>query len=347
MSDENVVVQTADLSTAGATRLSVAGRRERNFWIALGCAALLHASIFLGVLGSKPQEVGDPNGDDNAISVSLITEKDLDSRSSAIDPATPPPGQPAEAQPQPPPPQPQAEAQPQPQQEAKQEPPAPDPQPPEPQEQPKDVPDAKDEPTPTPPDQVKPEAKAKEQKTAKDEGLTPEESANVLFTLPDMNSANPQSAPEEKKSKSVDTETEPAKAAPKKTAKKQQQQKKTASLDLSDPAARVSSFTGSGEAAFQRPPGITKSGVNDQFARNVIRALQQSMPQLMDVQGRVQVRILLSESGNVVSVDLVRGATNSSLNQNVVFAARQTSYPIPPVGSNLADRTFLVTYIYD
>ena len=141
-------------------------------------------------------------------------------------------------------------------------------------------------------------------------------------------------------------ETETPKAAPKPAPKKPQ--KKVASLDLSTPKNLMQpSFGGGRSAGLQRPPGITRSGLNDAFARGVIRALQQTMPQLVDVNGRVTIRILLSETGNVVEVRLLSGAKNSTLNQDVVFAAQQTSYPIPPTGSNLADRTFMVTYIYD
>jgi TonB family protein len=121
-----------------------------------------------------------------------------------------------------------------------------------------------------------------------------------------------------------------------------------ASLDLSTPKNLMNpSFGGGRSAGLQRPPGITRSGLNDAFARAVIQALQQTMPQLTDVLGRVTIRILLTESGNVAEVRLLAGAKNSSLNQSVVFAAKQTSYPIPPTGSNVADRTFMVTYIYD
>jgi hypothetical protein len=34
------------------------------------------------------------------------------------------------------------------------------------------------------------------------------------------------------------------------------------------------------------------------------------------------------------------------MDQNVVFAAKQASFPIPPAGATTADRTFLVTYVY-
>ena len=41
------------------------------------------------------------------------------------------------------------------------------------------------------------------------------------------------------------------------------------------------------------------------------------------------------------------GLLGSRLDQSVIFAAKQTSYPLPPGNSNVADRTFLITYIYE
>lgn len=96
-----------------------------------------------------------------------------------------------------------------------------------------------------------------------------------------------------------------------------------------------------------RPPGATRSGENDDFGRGVIRALRQTMPSPVGQLGRVTVKLLLSSSGNLIEVQLVRGAEISSLDQSVVFAVRQSSFPIPPAGSTLVDRTFLVTYIYN
>lgn len=100
-------------------------------------------------------------------------------------------------------------------------------------------------------------------------------------------------------------------------------------------------------AAVMRPPGATRSGENDDFGRGVIRALRQTMPSPAGQLGRVTVKLLLSSSGNLVEVQLVRGAGISGLDQSVVFAVRQSSFPIPPAGSTLVDRTFLVTYIYN
>jgi TonB family protein len=98
-------------------------------------------------------------------------------------------------------------------------------------------------------------------------------------------------------------------------------------------------------AAFARPPGITRSGENDDFGRGVIRALRQTMPGSA-VLSQVTIRLLLSETGNLVEVRLVRSGGDPILDQNVMFAVKQSSFPIPPIGSTLLDRTFMVTYVY-
>lgn len=97
--------------------------------------------------------------------------------------------------------------------------------------------------------------------------------------------------------------------------------------------------------AFARPAGITRSGENDEFGRGVIRALRRTMPG-SDRMGQVTIRLFLSETGNIVDVRLVRSSGDGLMDQNVVFAARQASFPIPPAGATPVDRTFLVTYVY-
>ena len=99
-------------------------------------------------------------------------------------------------------------------------------------------------------------------------------------------------------------------------------------------------------AAATRPPGITRSGENAEFGRRVIRALRETMPRSPDTSGRVAVRLFLSETGNLTDIQLVRSGGDPILDQNVMFSARQTNFPIPPAGSTLTDRTFLIIYIY-
>jgi protein TonB len=96
-----------------------------------------------------------------------------------------------------------------------------------------------------------------------------------------------------------------------------------------------------------RPPDITRSGENDEFGRRVIRALRQTMPPARGEVGKVTVRLLLSATGDLSELQLVRPAADPALTQSVVFAVRQSSFPIPPTGATRSDRTFLVTYIYN
>lgn len=97
--------------------------------------------------------------------------------------------------------------------------------------------------------------------------------------------------------------------------------------------------------AASRPPGITRSGENDDFGRNVIQALARVMPRL-NIMGRVTVSIIVNEKGNLAEVKILRPSDDPFLDQNVVFSVRQASFPIPPDRSTLIDRTFYVTYIY-
>ena len=70
------------------------------------------------------------------------------------------------------------------------------------------------------------------------------------------------------------------------------------------------------------------------------------MPQLRETRGRVTVRLKLDKDGGLVSTEVMRPSSVAGLDQNVVFATRQSSFPFPPRNANSADLTFLVTYIY-
>jgi len=126
---------------------------------------------------------------------------------------------------------------------------------------------------------------------------------------------------------------------------KQEQLEQKPPLQLTMPSIPVA--PGGRAAAVARPPGATRSGENDEFGRGVIRALRQTMPSPNGQLGRVTVKLLLSNSGNLAEVQLIRSAGVPGLDQSVVFAVKQASFPIPPGGATLVDRTFLVTYIYN
>ena len=140
----------------------------------------------------------------------------------------------------------------------------------------------------------------------------------------------------------TDSKAARTKDAPAKQAKPKQQ----AHLDLSLPSNTPTATAPQGGASsVTRPPGVTRSGENDEFGRGVIRALRKTMP-MLDVTGRVTVRIVLSQRGDKADVRLVRSGGNKDLDFEVMFSVNQASFPFPPKGASVADRTFLVTYIY-
>jgi len=98
-------------------------------------------------------------------------------------------------------------------------------------------------------------------------------------------------------------------------------------------------------AGVLRPPNITHSSENDEFGRSVIRALRSTMPQSSRT-GRLKIRLLLDEQGRLRDLRLVESGGDSEMERKVLKAAQSTSFPTPPAGSSVPDRTFLVTYVY-
>jgi TonB family protein len=206
-------------------------------------------------------------------------------------------------------------------------------------------------PAAAPPKETPPDTKSPTQ-------ALPEDFADTLAELQETpaDQEKPQKVPEPPK-EAPKPEVKPAEKQPpsKQPEQKQQQQAKpkppqkrtqTSALDLSVPSDDgTDGDDGGTSSAVQRPPGITRSGENDEFARNVIRALQKTMPRER-ANGRVTVRIVLSENGSRADVKLLKSGGDPDLDFNVMFAARQTAYPFPPDKSTLVDRTFTVTYIY-
>jgi TonB family protein len=279
---------------------------------------------------SSNRSLGVENGASDAIAVEIVDGATLkDSMEPPTEATQPPGGQPKQTAATPPP-----------------EPP----QPPEPQTEP--------QPQPTPPAEaaVQPPTPAPPEAAPQESPPTPEEAAKLAAeALPSFEEAPPaektelpKEAPKQEQPKPAQ-KAEPKQAPAKQQAKQQPPKKKTqtSALDLSVPydGSDSDSDGGGSSSAVQRPPGITRSGENDEFARNVIRALQKTMPRER-ARGRVTVRIVLNENGSRADVKLLQSGGDQDLDFNVVFAARGTAYPFPPKKSTLVDRTFTVTYIY-
>jgi TonB family protein len=323
------IVLTVDNPAATSERLARLQQRDRVFWAGLAAAFLAHVLLIVGIGSAREHTLGTPDGANDAIAVEIVDGATLKDSMEPPTPATPPPGaqpqQTAALPPAQPPPEPQAEPQP-------------------------------EEVVPPPP---APET-AKPAETPPTEKPAPDLSAEAVPALDDATPADalhepkPQEAPkqdvpkpEAEKQDTPETKKPPTKQQAKQQPKQQpRKQTQTSSLDLSVPydGAATESDSGAGSAV-QRPPGITRSGENDEFARNVIRALQKTMPRER-ARGRVTVRIVLNENGSRADVKLLQSGGDPDLDFNVMFAARQTAYPFPPMKSTLVDRTFTVTYIY-
>ena len=304
-----------DLSPAGDGPFSaVILPDNRRFWIGVVVAALVHVMFVVGFAAQPPRTIGDPSGDRDAIGVDFISESDLRSISSVSDKAAGKPVSPSNPTPPAPPPQMQAPA--------PQQTPPPEPQP--------ETPPARVEapPPPKPVEQASPLPKA-------EDALEPAPPP----TLEDMVDALRQRA-------EASRPISEAKPEPPKPRATQQKQTRTTMLDLSLPPSVSSGPSGSGGMGMDRPAGITRSGENDSFARGVISALRQNMPQLNNTRGQVTVRITLDMNGNLARTEVVRGSSVAGLDQSVVFSTRQASFPFPPKNARSADLVFLVTYIY-
>ncbi len=302
MSADNLVL-TIDSTRELAEQIGARARRQPVFWIALACAALVHAALIVGIGRSTPRTVGDPGGNANAINVELVDAGEL--RSMSTEPsaaASPPPAPPAQA------PTPAAE-------------PAKPPEPPEP---------------PQPAEAQTPAEAAPPQEAA---GAPPVETDDLQLPAPveAPKLAPPKPAVKEKAAPKPDAKT----AAKPKT-------KPPSPMDLSMPQdmAMQGDLGGDASSVPTRPPGITRSGENDRYGRDVIRALKRTMPPPKGTLGRVTIRLILNARGNVGQLQLLQSGGNSELDQDVMFSAREAVLPFPPKNSTGADRTFVITYVY-
>ena len=283
-------------------------------------AAVLHIAPFLATaFGVGPlvmmRRMGEADGDPAGISVEVVDEATLASLS------TPPPQQPRPLQPEPTPPQPpQAEPTP--------------PSEPTPAIRGTTAPESPQDGTPSkqPPREIQPENQAAKQAAKQPGAKAPPQPKDIDDMVREMTElfapAPPAKRPTEKAS---DQQPSPRDAAP-----------NAATSELDKPIEFQAN-----SSSVARPADITRSGENDEFGRGVVRALRQTMPVPWGIRSRVTIKFLLSERGEVVEMQLVKGSGYPLVDQSVVYAARNSTFPMPAKGSKVSDRIFLVTYIYD
>jgi len=283
---------------------------DRTFWIGFAGAAMLHVALIFGASSSTPRQLGEKDGLQDAINVDFVEPSAL------ADNAGPHEGE-ASAEPS--------------SNSALQVP--------------RPAADTDAWQTSSTPD------KPKEPSTVEEK---PQQQA--MLTRPDPEAQQEQT--EAQKETPKETHKELQKESQKETQKAQKETQKPATpkspatkdkhasapLDLSLPSNLFNAPVGGGSAV-TRPAGITRSGENDDFGRDVIRALRKTMP-AENTTGRVTVRFALTPNGDLVDLQMVKGSGNPYLDQAVVFAVRQSVFPFPPKGSTAVDRVFMVTYIY-
>lgn len=360
MTTETIVEKKDDFDLVAVFRAAAPEARERKFWITLAVALALHGLILISIIHSAPRQMGDPNAVPGAVSVSFVSEAELRDATTGADGggATPAPQPTPPPQAVQPPPEPPAEAQ---------------PAPAEPQVQPPPAPAAKQPAEPAEAAQPKANELAKAEETKAPETPTLRDSV-AADAIPEKKAEETEAAKatkdvEKEAEKPVETPTELTKERPdllelphtppvqqptqkqQQPTKKQQQQpqqkqamRTQPNLTMPQDAITTPSYEGRA-AGVQRPAGITRSGANDDFARGVIQALRRTMPQ-MNVLGRVTVKILINLNGNIESVEVLARSENTDLNRAIVFSTKQASFPFPPNGATVDDRTFTITYIY-
>lgn len=92
-------------------------------------------------------------------------------------------------------------------------------------------------------------------------------------------------------------------------------------------------------------PGATHIGKSDEFERAVIWALGATVPTGNGKWGSSVVTFVVSASGQVEDLRLVKSAGDDWLDHGALMAVRQARMPAPPPGLPVGDRRFVIEYI--
>jgi protein TonB len=92
-------------------------------------------------------------------------------------------------------------------------------------------------------------------------------------------------------------------------------------------------------------PGATHQGQSDEWERKVIWALAATKPMGNGQWGTTLVTFVVSESGQVQGLRLVKSSGDNWLDQGALMGVRQARIPAPPAGLPLGDRAFNIEYI--
>ena len=94
----------------------------------------------------------------------------------------------------------------------------------------------------------------------------------------------------------------------------------------------------------QAAPAAASAGAVREYARYVSQALAKSRPRGTGTFGTVRIRLVVSPSGRLTSVEIVKSSGNQRLDEMAVAAVEQARLPPPPPGMTLSQLTYEVPY---
>lgn len=92
-------------------------------------------------------------------------------------------------------------------------------------------------------------------------------------------------------------------------------------------------------------PGATHVGKSDEFARDVIWALNGNKPMSNGKWGITIVTFTVSAAGHVEGLTMIKSSGDKWLDTAALMSVRHTHMPSPPPGLPTGDRTFVIRYI--
>lgn len=140
----------------------------------------------------------------------------------------------------------------------------------------------------------------------------------------------------------------PAKRTPEKPQKPAERTEPV--LSEADIAELLSSSTRQieGFVASLSKPGEAKLGKASPYVRGVIRQLKESMPKQTRIKGKVTVQLIVSATGEVEALRVMRGMTaNPELERLIVESILTTRLLVPGKDTTQRERMFQITYDYD
>jgi TonB family protein len=123
---------------------------------------------------------------------------------------------------------------------------------------------------------------------------------------------------------------------------------------LTQERAEESTPTASGGVAVRgnepapAPPKVAAAaaspGAMREYARYVAQALAKARPRGTGTFGTVKVRLVISPTGRLASVEIVRSSGNARLDEMVIAAVQRAALPPPPPGLTMSQLTYEVPY---